>query len=139
MRKRPSPLLDDITQMAKGAATAMDDMRGDMQSRWKRRNPSNMAKAMKDTMPPRASKVMDRMAGGLAERLGRHTASQAADGPSQEHVSREDFEAALARIAALAERIKQLESAQAQPKPTAKGKAAGPARKKAAKKTKPKT
>ena len=139
MKKRPSPLLDDMTRMAKGAASAMDDVRGDMQSRWRRRNPSAMAQAMKENMPPRASRAMERMAGGLAERMGRNQAAQSAPAPAQDSVSREEFEAALARIAALAERIKQLESAADKPKPKAKAKAARPAQKKATKKAKPKT
>ena len=95
MKKRPSPLLDDMTRMAKGAASAMDDVRGDMQSRWRRRNPSAMAQAMKENMPPRASRAMERMAGGLAERMGRNQAAQSAPAPAQDSVSREEFEAAL--------------------------------------------
>lgn len=85
-----SAIFDDVAQMANGAASALGELRSDIKSK----------------MQGRAARAKSAM------RHGMDAATPKSSGQTQssDTVPRKDFEAALARITALGERIAALEA-----------------------------
>ena len=128
-------ILSDLAQMANGAASALGEVRSEMSAKLhgQAEATKNVVRRGVDVATSKTSKFAASV-GGSSDSAGGNT-TYSATGSSAGHfadmVPREDFDAALARITALGERIASLE-AQLKGKTPAKAKIAKKAAKKSA-------